>query len=147
MMQEATPDYNFFDNNNDIDLGIGSGELTKRGDTQRHVLRLSREGNVSEVKDILKSRDEKFSYVDWTDAMFEAAYSVVTPPQQKKEMLWTLSSQLSGRYEERLFFCHQFYSLGTSLQHEEPIKKGNSSFPLNPSVESSFSQKRIFSSC
>lgn len=80
---------------------------------QCHVLRLSREGKVDEMRSILSQRDQ-YRHVSWSDAMIEAAFSTSTPETVRKEMLWELSVKLAGSHEDRVMFTEHFFDLGNA---------------------------------
>ena len=88
---------------------LSDEEYQRREEAQRHVLRLSREGQIEEVRQIMKS--DEYLHVDWTGAMFEAAFSK-TPPPQRKKMLWTLSERYAGCPQLREEFCSNLLEMG-----------------------------------
>jgi hypothetical protein len=56
-------------------------------------------------------KSDEYLHVDWTGAMFEAAFSK-TPPPQRKKMLWTLSERYAGCPQLREEFCSNLLEMG-----------------------------------
>jgi len=83
-------------------------EVTK---AERHVLRISREGKIDEVKQVMKN--DKYNHIDWGKVMFEAAFSVESPKSVQKKVLWILSKRYSGCSQTRQELCDSLLEIGT----------------------------------
>lgn len=91
-------------------LSEGSVEKNGKMNSERDVLKSSREGDVDTIKVLLK--DPSVSNDTWIGAMFEAAFAVDMSDCVRKEMLWALSERYAGCHNERQQICEEFYNLG-----------------------------------
>ena len=77
----------------------------------QNALKLSREGNIIEMKKILNAKE--LVNISWGNVMFEAAYAKIST-DVKKEMLWMLSEKISGNHQDRNDICQEFFELGSN---------------------------------
>jgi len=85
-------------------MALSDEESERRKQAQRHVLKLSREGQVDKVRQILDDNDsDEYLHVDWMKALLEAA--VDSPKMVRREMVWTLSERYSACSKTREELC------------------------------------------